>query len=149
MFHEVDFEHAAEVLGRCTLLGNSKELSELQDSWSHADWRAWFMYLDTPIARGMQWRGFAWAPGGRMCQGAAGFRKRMDAHALRGSGSGDPRRSAIARAAFAALRNGSDNRSVLIAALHANCQLSDPLPPTDVERIVTWARERMQEAVDA
>lgn len=141
----VDLERAAEALGRCVALGDFAGLRELQSGWKVNDWRAWLKFLGTPEAMAWQWRGSAWAPGGRMWQAAASFRARLDEAARDQRRSTDRRGASIARAAFAAISRGNDAR---IAALKANLAIERPLPVAKVERIAGWAVARSTEAVN-
>ena len=141
----IDLERAAEALGRCIALGDFADLRELQSGWSANDWQAWLTFLGTPEAMALQWRGSAWASGGRMWQAAVGFRARLDEDARDQRRSTDRRGASIARAAFAAISRGSD---ALIAALKANLTIERPLPVAEVERIAAWAAVRSTEATD-
>jgi len=98
------------------------------------------------------WQPYGWAsnhtPWSYLDGAGAGLRASLDADAQRDGNRHpkDRRRASIERAAVAAFRGGGGARAAKIAALRANLELADPLPPDDVERIAEWACKRSKGA---
>ena len=146
---------AAYALGEATVTGDRSELDAILADMSPAEIVGFVRALDTHDSAFMAAvvAGEAWAPGGRMWQGAAGFRAKLDAERKqreererkRPALPPDPRRRELARLAFAALRQRRPAVDMLLALHRHNAELSPPLPAAEINRIAIWCAERARE----
>jgi len=158
----------ARVLGWCSARNDNAPLQRLLDAATPAE-RAGFLQrlaAGDPVLSGAELSGFwaatgalddpagaiaaAWAPGGRMWQGAAGFRESLARDVAQRRARDrrrecDPKRSEVIREALRLLRSGATAEALLDALHTTNAGRNDPLPSETIDDLAVWAAGRFME----